>query len=528
MTDTAPLGPGEVLGGKYRIERVIGSGGMGVVVEATHLELETRVAIKFLRPTALQSTAAAARLIREARATARISSDHVARVIDAGTLEPDSPYIVMDLLEGKTLAAVLQTKEPFEIEEAVTYVLQACQGIAQAHAIGIVHRDLKPSNIFLAEGPDGSTAVKVLDFGLSKILDDAQYVPRGGEGPLTGTTDVFGSPFYMSPEQLRSSRDVDGRTDIWAIGVLLFEILTGRRPFQARSLPQLCMLISHGQAQPVRQLRPDVPEEIEAVIERCLAKNPAKRFATVQDLASALLPFAAHPVPSSILTLAESRRRTGSRPIQAGRSQRRRPLWLAGGFAGSVVVAAALGYHFHRTHIPPLPSAIEARTLPPAACGNLGTTPCSSCVAANCCAQYQACEAVPACRQALDRYNGCMHHPPSAGAATCSEQFGTDANAEARALAKCAFVSVGGPAVTPGRCVDQCEHDVIGDNACVAYCNCMATTCRATLDPEVCPSACGRMSAEQVECRAYHCFLASRSHPEIHCEHAIGHLGMCP
>jgi len=521
-----------VLGGKYRIERVIGSGGMGIVVEATHLELETRVAIKFLRPNAHRGPAAAARLIREARATARISSDHVARVIDAGTLEPDSPYIVMDLLEGTTLAEVLQAKTQFSIEDAVTYVLQACQGIAQAHAIGIVHRDLKPSNIFLARGPDGSTTVKVLDFGLSKVLDDAQYVPRGAEGPLTGTTDVFGSPFYMSPEQLRSSRDVDARTDIWAIGVLLFELVTARRPFQARSLPQLCMLISHGQPPSVRQLRPDVPEELEAVIERCLAKTPAKRFETVQDLAADLLPFAAHPVPSSILTLAESRRRARTRSATTFRSRRRRTIWLAGGFVGSALAALALGLHFRAARVQGAPPPVDARPLTrplgPTVCGNLGTTPCSACVAANCCAPYQACQAVPACKQALDAYNGCLHRSPSDRASTCSEAFGTDANPEARALAKCAFVSVGGPAVTPGRCVDQCEHDFLGDNACVGYCNCMATTCQSTMGPSTCPATCGRLTPEQVECRSYHCFLASRSNAELHCQHAIGRLGMCP
>jgi serine/threonine protein kinase len=324
MTGSAPLGPGETLAGKYRIERVLGSGGMGVVVEATHLQLHTRVAIKFLRPSA-HCPAAAERFIREARATSKIISDHVVRVIDAGTFDSNCPYIVMDLLEGETLAQALRTKKRLPIEDAVTHMLQACRGLAMAHAVGVVHRDVKPSNIFLARGPRGTTVVKVLDFGLAKVLH-GEDGPRPQAGPLTRTADVFGSPFYMSPEQLRCSRDVDARTDIWAVGVMLFELLTGHRPFNERSLHSLCESIARGRPRRVRQFRPDVPIELAAIVERCLAKHPDKRFRTVRDLASALAPFASPMV------------RTIPPPSQ------RKMIWFAFGLATGVFAAVAMAY----------------------------------------------------------------------------------------------------------------------------------------------------------------------------------------
>ncbi len=285
------------MAGKYRIDHVLGTGGMGVVVAATHLQLQSRVAIKFLSPDAVRSDASAARLLREARASANIKSDHVARVIDVGTLETGAPYIVMEHLEGMNLAALLRQRERLPVGEAATYVLQACDGIAHAHALGIVHRDLKPSNLFVTRRANGSSSVKVLDFGLSKVTEPGGHLPA--DAHLTSTTDVIGSPVYMSPEQLRSTRDVDARTDIWALGTILFELIAGQPPFRARTLPQLCMLILHSKARSLREVCPDVPPALEAVVRRCLEKDPSKRFDSVRELVQALAPFGWEVAPGS-------------------------------------------------------------------------------------------------------------------------------------------------------------------------------------------------------------------------------------
>jgi len=289
--------PGQILLGKYRIERVLGVGGMGVVVAATHVQLEERVAIKFLLPEALGHGEAVARFVREARAAVKIKSEHVARVSDVGSLENGAPYIIMEYLEGSDLAGLVQSRGPLPIEEAIEALLQACEAIAEAHSLGIVHRDLKPANLFMIRRADGTPSVKVLDFGISKLTGPPG---SGSDMSMTKTSAVMGSPLYMSPEQMASSRDVDARTDIWALGVILFEILTGRIPFEADSMPQLCAMILQSPAPPLRRFRPDAPEGLEQVIFRCLEKNRAQRYATIADLAAALLPFASRRARDSI------------------------------------------------------------------------------------------------------------------------------------------------------------------------------------------------------------------------------------
>src|SRR4051812_29611172 len=206
---------GDVLAGKYRVDKILGAGGMGVVVAAHHVQLDERVAIKFLLPEALGNAEAVARFAREARAAVKIKSEHVARVIDVGTLETGAPYMVMEYLEGGDLSQVLASRGPLPVEEAVEYVLQACEAIAHAHALGIVHRDLKPANLFLIRRPDGTNAIKVLDFGISKVMPGKS---ASSDNAMTRTRTVMGSPLYMSPEQMASTRDVDGRTDLWALG----------------------------------------------------------------------------------------------------------------------------------------------------------------------------------------------------------------------------------------------------------------------------------------------------------------------
>ena len=284
-----PVAPGEVLAGKYRVERLLGEGGHGVVVAAQHLTLGERVAIKVLRPQVAQDQETIARFVREARAAVRIKGEHVTRVLDVGSLPSGMPYMVMEHLEGADLATVIETKGWLPVSLAVDYVLQTCEALAEAHGLGIVHRDIKPSNLFLTTRPDGSPCIKVLDFGISKAMPT--HDGAGNEMNLTQTQTVLGSPQYMAPEQMRSSKRVDGRTDIWAIGTTLHELLTGRPPFEAESMPELFAMILQDPAPRLSERRPDMPPALEVVVARCLEKDPEKRYANVHELASALAPM---------------------------------------------------------------------------------------------------------------------------------------------------------------------------------------------------------------------------------------------
>ena len=278
-----------MLADKYRVEKVLGRGGMGVVVAATHVELDQRVALKFLLPDAMENMEVVERFAREARAAVKIESEHVARVIDVGKLENGLPYMVMEYLNGRDLAALLDERVKLSVEDTLDYVLQACEAIAQAHALGIIHRDLKPANLFVTTRPDGTTSIKVLDFGISKVsLSGASPA----EMSLTQTAAIMGSPTYMSPEQMRASRDVDPRADIWALGVILYELLTGQPPFVGATMPELCASILKDPPEPIRNVRPDVPAPLDAAILRCLEKNPAARFGNVAELTGALVDFA--------------------------------------------------------------------------------------------------------------------------------------------------------------------------------------------------------------------------------------------
>jgi serine/threonine-protein kinase len=293
-----------LLAGKYRLERVIGQGGMGVVVAAMHVQLDERVAIKLLLPDALASAETVARFQREARAAVRIKSEHVARVSDVGNVDAaavplqaslgvplalGAPFMVMEYLEGQDLAGVLRTAGPLAIGDATSYLAQAIEAIAEAHSYGIVHRDLKPSNLFLTRRPDGTALVKVLDFGISKAQAGSPL-----DAQMTTTSAVLGSPMYMAPEQMIASREVDGRTDVWSLGVVLYQLLTGRGPFNAATMTELCARILQEPHAPIRATRPDVPAELEAVVARCLEKDRTRRFPSVADLAEAIAPFGGH------------------------------------------------------------------------------------------------------------------------------------------------------------------------------------------------------------------------------------------
>jgi eukaryotic-like serine/threonine-protein kinase len=284
-----PYPPGTVLAGKYRVDKLLGEGGMGWVVVATHLQLEQRVALKFMRTShATSSPEAVGRFLREARAAARIQSDYVARVSDVGTLENGAPYLVMEYLEGRDLDALLQITPTLPVAEAIEYAMQACEGLGEVHSAGIVHRDLKPANLFLARRSDGSVRVKLLDFGISKVT----ALPGGAsDGGMTSTQALMGSPLYMAPEQMRSSKAVDGRADIWSLGVILYEMLGGRSPFNGETLPMVCARIMAEAPDPLRGLRRDVPAGLEAVVMRCLEKEASRRYQDVAALAQALAPF---------------------------------------------------------------------------------------------------------------------------------------------------------------------------------------------------------------------------------------------
>ena len=285
------LSAGQIVADKYRIDGILGTGGMGVVVAATHVDLDQRVAIKFLREV---SPEALARFQREARLLVRLKSPHVARVIDVGSLDDDTPYIVMEHLDGSDLSSVTASRGKLPVEETVEYVLQASEAVAEAHALGMVHRDLKPANLFLARGPGGTTTVKVLDFGVSKILDDrssgANDPPRGGD--LTNEGVALGSPGYMSPEQMTSSRDVDERSDIFSLGALLYKLVGGQTPYKGASVVTILASMATEKLTPLRSLATDAPESFTAVVEKCLAHDKAARYPTVAHLAQALVPFA--------------------------------------------------------------------------------------------------------------------------------------------------------------------------------------------------------------------------------------------
>ncbi len=272
---------GDVLDGKYRVDRVLGEGGMGVVYEAFHLRLRQRVAIKVLRPMIVAQPEFVARFEREARAAATLESPNVAKVLDVDTTDAGLTYMVIEYLEGNDLGEELTRRGRLPIQEAVAYVMEACAPIAEAHAWGIIHRDLKPSNLFLAK-KGTERMLKLLDFGISKVL---------AETDAKNTFGTLGTPHYMSPEHVRNASDVDRRSDIWSLGVILYELLTGTEPYSGDPARVIAAIITDP-VPPPRTKRDDIPPELEAVIMRALAKDPRERFQDVRALSVALAPFA--------------------------------------------------------------------------------------------------------------------------------------------------------------------------------------------------------------------------------------------
>lgn len=282
---------GTIVGEKYRVERYVGDGGMGQVVAARHLVLNELFAIKFMHQKDLANPQAAARFIREAQAVVRLkNNEHVARVHDVGKHDTGDLYIVMELLVGQDLGELLKNRGTLPIHEACSYVLQACNALIEAHELGIIHRDLKPANLFLTHRKDGSPCIKVLDFGISKVLAEGG---QNADVEMTGTCEMMGSPLYMSPEQAKSARDVDARTDIWALGAILYKLLTGKAPFMGQSMAEISFALAESTSvRPPSEIRRDIPRALDACILRCLEKNIHRRYRRVSELMVALTSFA--------------------------------------------------------------------------------------------------------------------------------------------------------------------------------------------------------------------------------------------
>jgi Protein kinase domain len=284
-----PVPPGELLGGRYLIERIFAEGGMGIVCFGRHAQLDQPVAVKFLRRALAGKPSVVERFLNEGRALAALRSEHVVRVMDVGQLDSGRPYLVMEHLEGIDLDALVDRDGALSIETAVDYALQICEPLGEAHALGIVHRDIKPENLFLWSGGPGRDVVKVLDFGLAKQFASPRAMA------LTGPQDSIGSPCYMSPEQITTPQDIDLRTDIWSLGVVLHRLLTDTLPFDGTSILEVLSHVLSAQPKSLQAARPDLDfdPELEAIVGRCLEKVPAQRYASMPELAQDLTAYLA-------------------------------------------------------------------------------------------------------------------------------------------------------------------------------------------------------------------------------------------
>lgn len=285
---TKTLAPGDMVDGRYRIECYLGGGGMASVYRATHVVLEQSVAIKVVSPQIRELPGMAQRFLREARAATQLKSEHVARVSDVGTMADGAPYMVMEYLDGRDLDAMVESGEEVSVEDAVDYVLQACEALAEVHGLGIVHRDLKPANLFLTKGADGLPCVKLIDFGISRT--DSPLASKDLQ-KLTQPDTVMGSPRYMSPEQMESAGKADSRSDIYGTGAVLYELLTHKCPHEGETFLDIYAAATLGPPAPPSSLRSGVPHDLDAVILRCLRIDPNERFADTAELAVALAPF---------------------------------------------------------------------------------------------------------------------------------------------------------------------------------------------------------------------------------------------
>jgi serine/threonine protein kinase len=297
-----PVPAGQLIDGKYTVERLMAEGGMGVVCLGRHVQLERPVAIKFLRRALSGRPAIVQRFLNEARALAALRSEHVVSVMDVGQLESGRPYLVMEHLDGIDLDALLERDGPLSVERAIGYILQICEPLAEAHALGIVHRDIKPENLFLWSGGPTADSVKVLDFGLAKQLGSSRALG------VTGPQDSIGSPCYMSPEQVSTPQLVDSRTDIWSVGVVLYRLVTNTTPFDGDSLVQVLSHILAATPVPLPDASPHLDDELNAIVLRCLQKSPENRYQTMSQLSDALSAYLATRSSSRAEPTADGRR----------------------------------------------------------------------------------------------------------------------------------------------------------------------------------------------------------------------------
>jgi serine/threonine-protein kinase len=369
--EPSPIVPGQIIGERYRVGALIGAGGMGVVHEATHLGLDAPVAIKLIRTDLGHNPELAQRFLNEGRRAAALKSEHVARVHDVGQLASGALYLVMERLEGSSLDAHLRERGPLPPGDAVALALQACEGLAEAHAAGIVHRDIKPENLFLTRRSDGRYSLKILDFGISK------QVSEEAPSSLTNRDRSLGSPWYMSPEQMIDTSNVDHRGDIWSLGVVLFELLTATRPFDGSTVPEVCAGVLTAPTPSLRERRHEIHPGLEAIVLRCLAKNVDDRYSDVLSLAGDLKGFVSAPTEAavSLSTSAEDEFfERGSRapdsapisfaPLSSRRARRATPraaLARAIGVVGALSSLALLIWAFSRDSSKPVSEA----TAPP-------------------------------------------------------------------------------------------------------------------------------------------------------------------
>lgn len=362
MGPVAPAAPkpGSVFAGKYRVEHELGRGGMGIVYACHHLHLDQPVALKVMRASPLDEVRTQ-RLLQEARATARLRSPHVVRLLDADVLPSGEAYLAMERLEGETLQSWLERRAPLPVELAVRFARQVCEVLVEAEAIGVVHRDLKPANLFVIPSGGAAPMLKVLDFGISKLLDESQH-----GAVVTSTEAVLGSPPYMSPEQLLSTHQVDCRSDVWSLGVVLFEMLAGQRPFTGATAFEICENIVHGRPCPLAKLAPSVPLELSAIVSRCLEKSPDRRYPSARVLSEALAAFA-ESVPLPAPEVSHRSEATVTVPLAARNEPRaagpaRVARWLA--LVAFIVVIAVLvrfaAQGGHVAELPPPRAAVES------------------------------------------------------------------------------------------------------------------------------------------------------------------------
>jgi eukaryotic-like serine/threonine-protein kinase len=385
---------GQVVGDKYLIRRLLGEGGMGTVYEARHQVVGRRFAIKFLRAQFAEEAQMLARFRREAQAAGALENENIAAVTDFGSATDGSPYIVMEYLDGSDLAKLLRENGPLPVGRAVGAVIQACRGLNAAHDSGIVHRDLKPENLFVCKRGDGSDLIKVLDFGIAKLRK-----PDVTDDLSTETGMALGTPYYMSPEHAQGSKDIDHRTDIYALGVILYELLSGRRPHDGEGYNAAIVQIATQPPTPLQSLRPDLPAPLHAVISRALARDPEQRFASAAELADALAPFvSANSGPSFTVMPAPVTQMAVTQPLPAEprgitnqltpsptarsspqlQTTRRRDAWLLGLAAAMLLLATGIWLQRSTTHSASQP---DSRSTPTPVRSPSGSAPAPSATA---------------------------------------------------------------------------------------------------------------------------------------------------